>query len=316
MTKIESLIERAKKNPKRIVLPETDDERVRAAAKRITNEKIAELVSIDTPAKYPRIDEIAQKYYELKKYKGITEAKAKETVLNDPLCFGFMMTRLGIADGIVAGASHMTKDVVRAAIGCLEIDRSLGIVSGAFIMERSGSPCGESGLFIFSDCAVIPIPSAKQLARIAISSGDFLKQLFSVQPKIAFLTYSSKGSAEGESMDRTREAVEKVKEKRPDFLVDGELQFDAAIVPEIAKSKAPDSPLAGEANVLIFPNLDAGNITYKAVERLGRVKAVGPSLLGLTKPASDLSRGCNVDDIVNAVALTVVRAQLATSEKL
>jgi phosphate acetyltransferase len=231
--------------------------------------------------------------------------------LNDPLLLGFMLTRLGIADGIVAGASHMTKDVVRAAIGCLEIDRSLGIVSGAFLMELSGSPYGTSGLFIFSDCAVIPIPSAKQLARIAISSGDFLKQLFGVQPKIAFLTYSSKGSAEGESVDRAREAVEKVKEKRPDFLVDGELQFDTAVVPEVARRKSSDSPLAGEANVLIFPSLDAGNITYKAVERLGGVKAVGPSLLGFTKPASDLSRGCSTDDIVNTVALTVVRAQIA-----
>lgn len=310
MTKIESLIERAKKNPKRIVLPETNDERIQKAAKRVTSEKIAELVWIDTPAKYPRIDEIAQKYYELKKHKGITEAEAKETVLNDSLCFGFMMTRLGIADGIVAGASHTTKDVVRAAIKCLDMDRSLGVVSGAFLMELSGSPYGASGLFIFSDCAVIPIPSAKQLARIAISSGDLLKQLFGIQPKIAFLTYSSKGSAEGESVDRAREAAEKVKEKRPDFLVDGELQFDAAIVPEAAKRKAPDSPLAGEANVLIFPSLDAGNITYKAVERLGGVKAVGPSLLGFTKPVSDLSRGSSVDDIVNAIALTVVRAQL------
>ncbi len=316
MTKIESLIERAKKNPKRIVLPETNDERVIKAVKRIVSEKIAETVLIDTPAKYPRIDEIAQKYYELKKHKGISEADAKEAVLNDPLLLGFMMTRLGIADGIVAGASHTTRDVIRAAIGCLEIDRSAGIVSGAFIMERADSPYGASGLFIFSDCAVTPIPSAKQLTRIAILSSDFLKQLFGIQPKIAFLTYSSKGSAEGESVDRALEAVEKVKEKRPDLLVDGELQFDAAIVPEIAKSKAPDSPLKGGANVLIFPSLDAGNITYKAVERLGGVKAVGPSLLGFTKPASDLSRGCSTDDIVNTVALTVVRAQLAANEKL
>lgn len=314
MTKIESLIERARKNPKRIILPETDDERVRKAVKRIASEKIAEPVLIDMPAKYPRINEIAQKYYELKKHKGITEAEAKEAVMKDPLTLGFMLTRMGAVDGIVVGASHTTRDVIRAAIACLEIDRFSGIISGAFLMELSGSPYGASGLFIFSDCAVIPIPSVKQLARIAISSGDFLKQLFNVQPKIAFLTYSSKGSAEGESVDRAREAAGQVKEKRPDFLVDGELQFDAAVVPEVAKQKSPDSPLAGEANVLIFPSLDAGNITYKAVERLGRVKAVGPSLLGFTKPVSDLSRGCSTDDIVNAVALTVVRAQVMKDE--
>ncbi|MDP3789949.1 MAG: phosphate acyltransferase, partial [Candidatus Omnitrophota bacterium] len=304
------LIERAKKNPKRIVLPEMDDERMRKAAKRITSEKIAELVLIDAPAKHSRIDEIAQKYYELKKHKGITEAEAKDAVSKDPLLLGFMLTRLGLVDGIVAGASHTTRDVIRAAMGCLEIDRAAGIVLGMFLMECADSPYGASGLFIFSDCAAIPIPSAKQLTRIAILSGDFLKQLFGIQPKIAFLTYSSKGSAEGESVDRAREALGQLKEKRPDFLADGELQFDAAIVPEVAKRKAPDSPLKGEANVLIFPSLDSGNITYKAVERLGGVKAVGPSLLGFTRPASDLSRGCSVDDIVNTVALTVVRAQL------
>lgn len=309
MTKIESLIERAKKNPKRIALPELDDERVRRAAKRITSEKIAELVD---PSECSEIDKIAKNFYELRKHKGITEDEAKETVVNDPLYLAAMMTRMGIVDGFVAGASHMTKDVIKTAVHCIDIDRSSGIISGAFLMEAERSGYGASGLFVFADCAVIPCPSVKQLARIAISSSDLLKTLFGIEPKIAFLTYSTRGSAEGESIDRAREAVAKVKEKRPDLTVDGELQLDAAIIPEVCRRKSPDSPLKGEANILIFPNLDAGNITYKAVERLGGVKAVGPALLGLTKPCSDLSRGCSADDIVNAVALTVVRAQLAT----
>lgn len=307
MTRIESLIERAKKNPKRIVLPEMDDERVLAAAKRITAERIAEVIN---PLECSGIDEIAKDFYELRKHKGITEDDARNIITNDPLYLTAMMTRMGIVDGFVAGASHMTKDVIRAAIHCIDIERSSGVISGAFIVESERPDYGADGLFVFADCAVIPMPSAKQLARIAVSSGDLLKSLFAIQPKIAFLTYSSKGSGEGESIDRAREAVFKVKEKRPDFMVDGELQLDAAIVPEICRRKSPDSPLKGEANVLIFPNLDAGNITYKAVERLCGAKAVGPSLLGLTKPLSDLSRGCSVDDIVNAVALTVVRAQL------
>ncbi|MFH0839545.1 MAG: phosphate acetyltransferase [Candidatus Omnitrophota bacterium] len=326
MGKISSLIERAKKDPKRIVLAESCDERVLAAAKRITSEKIAELVLIDeagalkkaselaaeiiVPSEYSRIDEVAKKIYELKKHKGITEKDAKAALLKDPLCLAAMLTRLGIADGFVAGAAHMTRDVVRAAINYMEIDRSTAMVSGAFLIELADPSFGASGFFVFSDCGVVPMPSAKQLARIAVSAGDLLEKLFEIKPRIAFLTYSSKGSAEGESVERAKEAVVKVKEKRPDFIVDGELQFDTATVPEVAKRKAPDSPIKGDANVLIFPDLDAGNITYKAVERLARATAVGPALLGFTKPASDLSRGSSADDIVNATALTVVRAQL------
>ena len=307
MTKIESLIERARKNPKRIALPETDDDRVLKAIKRINSEKIAEIVDL---SKYSKMDEIAKNFYELKKHKGITEQEAKNTIERDPLYRAAMMTRMGIVDGFVAGAAYTTRDVIRTAVRCLDIQRSVGVVSGAFVMEIAHSSYSASGLFIFADCAVIPEPSAKQLARIAISSGDLLKAVFGIEPRIAFLTYSSKGSAEGASVDRAKEAVDKVKEKRPGFIVDGELQMDAAIVPEVSKRKSPDSPIKGDANILIFPSLDAGNITYKAVERLGGVKAVGPSLLGFTKPCSDLSRGCNADDIVNAVALTVVRAQL------
>ncbi len=327
MGKISSLIERAKKDQKRIILPEAGDERVLRAARRIMSENIAKVVLIDdtgaarklsgiaaeiiAPSEYSYVDEAAEKFYELKKHKGVTKEEARNALLKDPLRLAAMLTRLGIADGFVAGAVYTTKDVVCAAISCLEIDRASAVVSGAFLMELADPLFGASGLFVFSDCGVVPAPSAKQLARIAVSAGDLLEKLFGIQPRIAFLTYSSKGSAEGESIDRAREAVEKVREKRPDFIVDGELQFDAAVAPEAARRKSPGSVIKGDANVLIFPDLDAGNITYKAVERLAKAVAVGPALLGFTKPASDLSRGCAANDIVNAVALTAVRAQLA-----
>ena len=278
MRRIEEIIGRAKRDPKRIVLPESGDERVKKAAKEIEKNKIAEIVPLEPLDAYP-------------------------------LRSAAMMVKRGMADGFVAGAVYTSKDVIKTAIKCLGIDRSIGVVLGAFIMEMENCPYGSDGLFIFADCAVIPSPSTKQLARIAASSGDLLKELFNIEPKIAFLTYSSKGSAEGESVDRAREAVVKLKEKRPDLIADGELQLDAAMIPDIQKRKAPDSPLKGEVNVLIFPSLDAGNITYKAVERFGKAKAVGPILLGLNKPCCDLSRGCSADDIVGTVALTVVKAQ-------
>lgn len=326
MGKIDSLIERAKKDPKRIVLPETGDERVLRAARRLTAEGIAEVVLIDetgaarrssglaaeiiAPSEYSRINDAAEKFYGLKRHKGITEKDAKNALLKDPLCLAVMLTRMGIVDGFVAGAAHTTRDVVRAAINYMEIDRSAAVVSGAFLMECADPSFGAPGFFVFSDCAVVPMPSAKQLARIAVSAGELLRRLFEIQPRIAFLTYSSKGSAGGESIDRAKEAAGIVKEKRPDFIADGELQFDTAIAPEVARRKAPDSAIKGDANVLIFPDLNAGNIAYKAVERLAKATAVGPALLGFTKPASDLSRGCGADDIVNAAALTVVRSQL------
>lgn len=278
MSKIEYIIELAKKNPKRIVLPETNDDRVREAVKEIKKNKIAEIVPI-------------------------------EPLHEDALRSAALMVQRGMTDGFVAGAVYMSKDVIKAAMQSLGIDRSIGVVFGAFLMEMENSTYGADGFFIFADCAVIPLPSAKQLARIAISSGDLLKRLFNIEPRIAFLTYSSKGSAEGESIDRAREAVAKTREKRPDFIVDGELQLDAAIMPDMQKRKASDSPLEGRANVLIFPSLDAGNITYKAVERLGNARAIGPALLGLNKPCSDLSRGCSTDDIIETVALTSVLAQ-------
>jgi len=279
MGRIAHVIELAKKNPKKIVLPEAYDERVVEAAKRIRKEKIADLIPVEPSAE------------------GALFSAAD-------------MVRRGAADSFVAGATHLSKDVIRTAMQSFGVDRSMGVVSGVFIVEVEDCPYGEDGFFVFADCAVAPLPSPRQLARVALSSGDLLKNLFGKRPKIAFLTYSSHGSGEGESIDRARAALPIVREKRPDFVVDGELQLDAAIIPEVQKRKAPESPLAGQANVLIFPNLDAGNITYKAVERFGKAKAVGPILLGLNKVCSDLSRGCSVDDIVNVVALVSALAHL------
>jgi len=288
------------------VLPESDDERVSEAAKRIEEEGIARLVSTDEADK----EKIARSFCEINQSKGVTIDTARKA-LADPLYVAAMMVRLGTADSFVAGAAHTTREVIRTAMQCLGIDRAIGTVFGVFLVEIDSCPYGDNGFFIFADCAVIPTPSSKQLVRIGISSADLMDSLFKIMPSIAFLTYSSSGSADGESIDRARDAVAKIREKRPDLLVDGELQLDAAIIPDIQKRKAPDSPLKGRANILIFPNLDAGNITYKAVERLGNARAIGPTFVGFKKPCGDLSRGCSVDDIVANVALTSVRVHLS-----
>lgn len=306
MGRIDYLIESAKENPKRIVLPETDDERVSEAARRIEEEGIARLVSTEEADK----ETIARSFSEIDQDKGMSVEAARDAV-ESPLYMAAMMARLGLADSFVAGAVHTTRDVIKAAMRCIGIDRSIGSVFGAFLVEIDDRPYGEDGFFIFADCAVIPSPSSKQLARIGIASAGLMYNLFNIPPSIAFLTYSSSGSADGESIERAKDAVVKMREKRPDLLVDGELQLDAAIIPDIQKRKAPDSPLKGRANILIFPNLDAGNITYKAVERLGGARAIGPTLVGFKKPCGDLSRGCSVDDIVANVALTSVRVHLS-----
>jgi phosphate acetyltransferase len=216
--------------------------------------------------------------------------------------------RKGAADGFVAGANHTTPDVIRAAIRCLSIDRNIGVISGAFFMEVPDSPYGERGLFVFADCGVNPEPNARQLAGIAASSANLFLKLTGKTPKVAFLSYSSKGSAEGPLVEKMREAVAKAKEISPGLLVDGEFQVDSAIVPEVAALKCAASDVAGRANVLIFPDLNSGNISYKITQRLAKARAVGPILLGFTKPCSDLSRGCYVDDIVDAVAITALEA--------
>ncbi len=328
MSILKKIREKASRNLKRIVLPESDDERTIEAARFILDNKISNLIVVGddsvrkkikskntlllevlNPATYKDIERIAAEYYELRKPKGMTEEEAAQAVLKDYLTFGAMLVRNNVADGFVAGANHTTPSVIRAALRCLIIDMEIAVVSGAFLMEVPDCPYGEDGLFIFADCAVNPQPNARQLAGIAVTSAALFQKLTGKRPVVAFLSYSSKGSAEGELVNRIREAVSRAKETAPDLLIDGELQADSAIVPEVAKIKCGDNPVAGRANVLIFPNLDSGNISYKLTQRLAKARAVGPLLQGFRKPCSDLSRGCSAEDIVDAVAVTAIRAQ-------
>ncbi|MFA5499916.1 MAG: phosphate acetyltransferase [Candidatus Omnitrophota bacterium] len=324
---LEKIREKASKNLKRIVLPETDDERTMEAVEFILDNKISRLIIVGDeslkkkirskntdllqvidPATYKDTEKMINEYYELRKIKGMTPEEARKVISTDYLIFGAMLVRNDIADGFVAGANHTTPDVIRAALRCLTIDREIGVVSGAFLMEIPNCPYGEEGVFIFADCGVNPQPNARQLSGIAVASATLFQKLTGKRPMVAFLSYSSKGSAEGELVDKIREAVSRAKEIAPDLMIDGEFQADSAIVPEVARIKCGDNPVAGHANVLIFPNLDSGNISYKLTQRLANARAVGPLLTGFRKPCSDLSRGCSAEDIVDAVAVTAVRA--------
>ena len=305
-----SMIRQKARNKKRtIVLPEYADARVVEAAGIIEKEGIAKVLLL-TPDKMigQEKENFAQDFYELRKAKGMSLELARKTI-DDPLYYAAMMTRKGLVDGFVAGASNTTPSVVRAAIQCLEVDERISIVSSAFIMVVPNTSYGENGTLIFADCGVIPEPNARQMAFVAISSAELATKVLGFSPRIAMLSYSTRGSAQGESIDRIGEAQALVRELAPDLLIDGELQVDAALVPEVAKIKYPDSPLGGRANILIFPNLDAGNIGYKLVQRLANARAVGPILLGLKRPCSDLSRGCLVEDVIDCVAVTAIRAQ-------
>jgi len=322
-----SIREKSAKSGKKIVLPESDDPRTIKALEIILDNKIAKVVLVGKesllasikskntkdlelidPETYKGTEALVNAYYELRKSKGTTLEEAREAVTKDYLTFGGMLVRQELADGFVAGANHTTADTVRAALRCLRIDKKIGVVAGSFLMEVPDSPYGEKGVFIYADCGVNPEPNARQLAGIAVLSANLFQQLTSITPRVAFLSYSSKGSAEGPLVEKVKEAVSRAKELSPEILIDGEFQVDSAIVPEVAKIKCPASPVAGKANVLIFPDLNSGNISYKLTQRLAKARAVGPLLMGFTKPASDLSRGCDVDDIVDAVAITAVRS--------
>lgn len=326
MSFIQELRARAAKNPRRIVLPESEDPRTIEALDYILDKEIAKIILIGKPdainkigskntkdleivdpQKYKNIDQMAAEFYELRKSKGMTPDEAAKTVREDYLTFGALLVRRDEADGFVAGASHTTADTVRTALRCLRIDKKIGVVAGSFLMEVPNSPYGEKGVFIFADCGVNPEPNARQLAGIAVLSADLFKHLVGVTPRVAFLSYSSKGSATGPLVEKVKEAVTRAKEIEGDIHIDGELQVDSALVPEVAKIKCPASDVAGQANVLIFPDLNSGNISYKLTQRLANARAVGPLLMGLTKPASDLSRGCDADDIIDAVAITALR---------
>lgn len=318
----------AKSNLKTIVLPEAEEIRVLKATEKILQEDFAHIIlvgneekilkiaqenniniekaKIVNPQKSNNTKDFAKKLYELRKHKGMTEEEAERLVL-DPIHYGVMMVKQEMADGLVSGAIHSTADTLRPALQILRTAPNTKLVSAFFIMEVPNCNYGENGLFIFTDCALNTNPNEEELAEIAIASSNSFKALIGKEPKIAMLSYSTHGTAKSESIDKVANATKIVNNLRPDLIIDGELQLDAAIIPEITKIKAPNSPLKGEANILVFPNLDAGNIGYKLVQRFANANAYGPLCQGIAKPVNDLSRGCSVDDIVGTVALTAVQ---------
>lgn len=323
---LDSIISRAKADKKTIVLPEGSDERVVRAARVILDEGIANVVllgsemeiaahgidvsdaTIIDPATSDLLEQYAQKFAELRAKKGITLGQAHEQ-MKDVSYFGVMMVYMGDADGMVSGACHSTADTLRPALQILKTAPGTNIVSSFFVEDVPDCAYGDEGLFIFADCALNIYPTAEELAEIAIASASSFKQLCGDEPRVAMLSYSSYGSGKGESAEKMKEATRLAQERAPELSIDGELQVDAAIVDTVAALKAPDSPVAGTANVLIFPNIDAGNIAYKLVQRLAKADAFGPILQGIAKPVNDLSRGCSAEDIVGTVAVTCVQAQ-------
>lgn len=318
---LDEIKSKAKSLKKTIVLPESHDERVLKAAEMLTKENLASVITLgkeDTirndakkldvdltgvrivdPSLSDKLSDFTNIYFNLRKHKGVKIEQARETVARD-LFFGAMMVREKMADGSVGGSTASTADVMRAGIQCVGIQEGISIVSSFFLMVFPDKT------YSFADCAVVPNPDAKQLADIAISTANNHRKLTEQEPFVAMLSFSTKGSAQHELVDKVIEATKLVKEKRPDIKVDGELQFDAAVIDSIGQRKAPGSSVAGKANVLIFPDLDAGNIGYKIAQRLGGAEAIGPLVQGLNKPCFDLSRGCSVEDIVNNAAICVL----------
>jgi phosphate acetyltransferase len=327
MNLLDSIIERAKADKQRIVLPEGAEKRTLAAAGRLLGEGVANIILLGNPAEIQaRADEWAipniekaqivnplnhdkkEDYtlllMELRKQKGLTREQA-ERLVEDPLYLACLMIRAGDADGEIAGAANTTGDVLRPALQIIKTSPGVKVVSGAFLMFPQH---GENGILLFADCAVMPNPTAAELASIAVASAQTMRSLAGVEPRVAMLSFSTKGSAEHEMIDKVREATRIAKETNPELQIDGELQADAALVPAVGESKAPGSPVAGKANVLVFPTLEAGNIGYKLVQRLGGAKAIGPVLQGMAAPVNDLSRGCSADDIYNMVAIAANQA--------
>ncbi|RKZ30316.1 phosphate acetyltransferase [bacterium] len=312
-----------------VVLPEGDDPRMILAAEILLKEKISKVIivgnqdnimnlakqervdissaEITDPEIDPRKDDFAMNFWELRKHKGLTLYQAKEAMKN-PLYWGAMLVRAGFANCAVAGAKNTTGNVLRSAIHCLGTATGVSVVSSCFLMVLPEFIHQKEKVFVFADCAVIPQPDPQQLASIAIASAKTAKQILNIEPKIAMLSFSTKGSANHQDVDKVRKAVDIIREQAPDLSVDGELQVDAAIIPSVATKKAPDSSVAGEANILIFPDLDAGNIGYKLVQRMAGAEAIGPIIQGLAKPFNDLSRGCSVEDIVNVSAISLLKS--------
>ena len=330
MTFIENIKEKAKKYIKTIILPEAEDIRVLKATEQIIKEGFAKVILIgDTtqikedanknnlnisdveiinPKTSDNFEEYANSLYELRRAKGMTLEQAKELLL-EPIYFGMMMVKNNDADGLVSGACHSTANTLRPALQILKTAPGTKLVSAFFLMVVPNCEYGENGAFVFGDCGLNEYPDPEALSEIAISSSKSFKQLVGKEPKVAMLSYSSYGSAHSPLTDKVVEATKLLKEKMPELIADGELQLDAAIIPEIAASKASGSPLKGEANTLIFPDLDAGNIGYKLVQRFAKAEAYGPLCQGIARPVNDLSRGCSAEDIAGVVAITAVQAQ-------
>ena len=330
MSFIEQIKQRAKQEIKTIVLPEATDARILEAAQIIKEEGYAKVILIGNeedvrklaneknidlgeteiidPLKSDKTERYAKELYELRKAKGMTEEQANQLVL-EPVYYGMMMVKLDEADGLVSGAAHSTSDTLRPALQILKTAPGTKLVSAFFVMVVPDCKYGENGTFIFADSGLNEEPDSEKLSEIAISSSKSFEQLVGKEPKVAMLSYSSYGSAHSASTEKVIEATKLVKEKEPNLLVDGELQLDAAIVPEVAEFKAKGSPLKGEANVLVFPDLGAGNIGYKLVQRLAKAEAYGPLCQGIAKPVNDLSRGCSSEDVAGVVAITAVQAQ-------
>lgn len=331
MTFSEKMKQKAKTMQKNLVLPESLEPRTLQAARQIVDEglaaevylvgtraeiaKAAESVGADltgvkisTPAESDLLDEFANEFFELRKHKGISEEDARAKIV-DPLNWGAMMVRKGVADAMVAGAENATAAVLRAAMTIIKTKPGTKYASSCFVMALDDDKWGVDGNFIFADCATIPEPTAEQLAEIAIASSDSCKTFLEADPVTAMLSFSTKGSAKHPLVDKVTEALKMAREKRPDLMIDGELQLDAAIVEKVGAKKAPDSKVAGKANTLIFPDLQAGNIGYKLVQRLAGAEAYGPILQGFAKPVSDLSRGCSVEDIVTTSAITLAQVE-------
>lgn len=310
---IENIHQQAKLNYKKIVLPEGTDNRIIEAAKIIRDQKIADLIVLGpnsdcdiNPEASPLLEEFANTLFEIRKEKGLTLKEAQELV-KDPIYFGTMMVHLGLADGMVAGANHTTTDTLKPSLQIIKTKENSKLISSFFIIETKNTDIGEEGLLFFADCGLNVNPNSEELSEIAIQTANSFKFITKKTPLIAMLSYSTNGSAKGESVDKVKLATDLVRQKEPTLIIDGELQADAALVPHVCNRKVPENCIGGQANILIFPDLNSGNISYKLVERIANANAYGPLTQGIKKPINDLSRGCSVKDIITTVAITSIQ---------